>query len=157
MEDQQELVREDDYNVNKDLIPTIWINERRGLKKELISFEFESMNKSNELAKCLVEFSVVENPGSHLSKYLSNENMESEVWIEMTSANTPVDCYVEEFIQEMLVGETSKCYITTKSGVVSFILTLKKIKFNGEFYEKSAEQMFNLAKKYNSHRRTTKH
>lgn len=148
MEDQQELVRADDYVVNERLVTQIWTNEKKGLKKELISFTFEAMTRANDLAKCLVEISEVDNPKNHSSKLLETENLEGEVWIELCSATTPIDCYIESFLKEMFIGETSKCSITTKSSVITFIIRMKKIEFDGHHFEKTAEEMFNLAKKY---------
>lgn len=148
MEDQQELVRADDYDVNERLVTQIWLDEKKGLKKQLLSFKFEVMTKVTDLGRCLVEISDVENPKNHLSKLLDFESLNDEVWVQIGSSLTPIDCYIECFLKEMFIGEISKCSITTKSSIISFVLKMKQIEFKGHHFEKSADEMYHLAKEY---------
>lgn len=124
-----------------------WKNDEKGLRKEVIEFEFVSIVKASEMSKCLVEILHVENLNSHASNYL---NRTDEFWIEIGHSLTPVDCYIEEFLKQMLTNETSKCYIKTKSSPdeIFFIMRLKEIEFGGYYFEKSPTEMYELAKLY---------
>lgn len=138
---------ENKFNVNENLINHVWEDEKKGLRKELINFNFISIEKASELSKCRVDFENIQNLSHHKSNYLKEE--QSDVWIEIGHAITAIDCYVEEFLKEMLINETSKCSIKTKStGEISFIIRLKEIKFNGYYSEQTPTQMFELARLY---------
>lgn len=150
MDNQPEDVRQK-FDINKHLINKIWRDEAKGLHKELICFRFANVIKPSELSKCLVEILEIHNlnPDTHPTNYLTHENVNKEFWIEIGHALTPVDCYVEEFLRQMLTNETSKCTIATKSGVeISFTMTLQAIEFGGYFCEQSAKEMFELSKLY---------
>jgi hypothetical protein len=130
------------------LADPLWEDKKRGLKKELVSFEFRSIVKANDLAKCLVEIQAVENwdPERHRSNYLTKVG--EEFWWKLGSAVTPVDCYIEIFLKEMLTNEISKCSISTKSGTIEIRLHLKRVEFSSHYHEKSTEEIFKIAKKY---------
>lgn len=139
------------FDVDKHLIDQVWEDKLKGLRKELISFSFSSIAKATELSKCLIKISDVHNstPQKHKSNYLREENIEQEFWVEIGHAVTPVDCYLEEFLKQMLTNETSKCSIKTKSSEdVKFTIYLKKVEFGGFFCEQPAKKMFALAKHY---------
>lgn len=150
MDNQQENVRAQ-YDVNKHLIDKVWEDETKGLRKELVSFRYCSVDKASELSKCLVIITDVQNlnPEEQKTKYLAEENIGKEQWIEIGHALTPIDCYVEEFLKQMFTNDTSICSITTKSsGVIMFTLQLNKIEFDGYYCEQSATKMYELAKLY---------
>jgi BDBT FKBP like N-terminal/Tetratricopeptide repeat len=150
MDDQQENVRtQSDVDVH--LIEKVWEDHSKGLRKELIDFKYCSVVKASELSKCLIGIIEVHShdPVNQKSNYIDKENIGKEFWVEIGHAMTPVDCYVEEFLKQMFVNETSKCSIASKSsGDVVITLILKKIEFGGYFCEQSAAQMFELAKTY---------
>lgn len=148
MDSQSKVVREK-FDVDEHLIDKLWVDESRGLRKELVSFKYRSVVKASELSKCLVEVLEVNNldPEKHKSNYL--QNIEKELWVEVGHAVTAIDCYVEEFLRQMFTNETSKCSITTKSsGVIDFKIKLKRIEFGGYYCEQPAAKMFELAKLY---------
>ena len=148
MDNQQENVRAK-YDVNKHLVDKVWTDEAKGLRKELISFRYNSIVKASELSKCCVEILDVQNPNPE--KYKKNYLLMigEEFWVKIGHAVTPIDCYVEEFLKQMLINETSKCFITTKSsGTIEFTMRLKEIQFEGYFFEQSASKMYELAKLY---------
>lgn len=151
MDNQQELVKRVKYNVNKHLLDKVWTNEKKGLRKEVINFRYCSIVKASDLSKCLVdilEFKLLD-PEKHHSNYLLEENIGKEFWIELGLAVTPVDCYIELFLKEMLTNETSKCYIDTKSsGTIEFTIRLKRIEFGGYYAEQEPAKMYELAKLY---------
>lgn len=139
------------FDVNKHLIDRIWQDETKGLRKEVINFRYCSVVKASELSKCLI--SVVDinsfNADKHKSNYLTEDNAEKEFWVEMGHAVTPIDCYIEEFLKQMFMNETSRCFIETKSsGIIEFTMRLKRIEFGGYYFEKSESEMFELAKLY---------
>lgn len=129
-------------------VPAVWTDEKKGLRKELISFEFRSVTKANELSKCVAVLSDVSGlKDEHESDYLRREN-NKEVLFELGMALTPIDCYVELFLQQMMIGEKSRCSITTKSGdVIQFVLLIAGVEFGGYYYSKSLEEVVALAKR----------
>lgn len=147
MDTQQKNVRTE-YDVNEHLIDKVWEDELKGLRKEVVSFEFSSVVKASELSKCLVEVIKVCNLGDRKSNYL-RESVGQELWIGIGTSVTPVDCYIEEFLKQMFTNETSKCTIKTKSSeCVEFVIKLKEIEFGGFFCEQPASKMFEVAKQY---------
>lgn len=145
---QQENVREK-FDVDEHLIEKVWTDDLKGLRKEVISFSYCTVTKASELSKCSIEIHEIRNLGNHKTNYLLLENIGKELYVEIGNSTTPVDCYIEEFLKQMLTNETSKCSITTKSsGVITFIMKLKGIEFGGYFCEQSPSSMFDLAKRF---------
>jgi FK506-binding protein-like len=125
--------------------PQPWIDEAKGLKKEVINFDFISTIKATELSKCMVRVAEVSNEKQRKSNYLQH----SEVSIEMGSALTPIDCYIEQFLLQMHLNEESRCVIRTRTGEeISFVLKLINVEFGGYYHEMSAERMYHLGQKY---------
>lgn len=131
-------------------IEKLWTNDKKGLKKELLSFRYQSVMKANDLSKCLVSISEIKNlSDDHDTKYLRDVNADNEYWIIITEALTPIDCYIESFLKRMMTGETSRCSITTKAGVIiSFVIHLIRIEFGGYMYEKDLHAVVTLAQRY---------
>lgn len=139
------------FDVNKHLIDRTWEDHAKGLRKEVIEFSFSSIIKASEISKCLIEVSEVHNLDSqkHKTNYLAAENIGTEFWVEIGHALTPLDCYVEELLKQMLTNETSKCSITTKSSAdIEFIMRLKRVEFGGYYCDQTADKMFALSKLY---------
>lgn len=151
MEDQPEVVRKK-YDVNKHLIDKVWIDDAKGLRKEVINFRYATMVKASELSKCLVEILDVQNWDSakHKSNYVKSDKMSSEFWISIGHAVTPVDCYIEEFLKQMYTNETSNCFVRTKSASdeIKITIRMKRVEFGGYYAEQSIEKMYELAKFY---------
>ena len=137
---------EEDREERHQLVPKIWTDEKKGLVKELISFKYMSMTKANELSRCLVNITDIANLEGCESEYLKMDRQ--EYWIDMSSALTPIDCYVERFLMNMLSNEKSKCTIKSKSKEFSFVIQLLRVQDNGHFYQKTCIEMYELAKKY---------
>lgn len=139
-------VREESFDINKHLIDQVWEDEKKGLRKEVVHFRYASIIKANELSKCFIDIFDIHNLNNHTSNYLKEQN---EICIEIGHAITPVDCYVEEFLKEMLINETSKCYIKTKSSEdICFTIRLKEIEIGKYYHELNPSQMFEQAKLY---------
>lgn len=126
-----------------------WTNEKKGLRKELISFKYHSVTKANDLSKCCVTISEITGlKDHHDSEYLRGEH-ENEYWIKLGDALTPIDCYVEILLKQMLIGETSRCFMRTKSSeCISFVVKLIRIEFGGYLYSKSSSEIVALAQHY---------
>jgi FK506-binding protein-like len=123
----------------------IWIDEAKGLRKEVLNFKYVSTIKATELSKCMVAFSEISNDIQRESNYLRH----GEVFIEMGSALTPIDCYIELFLLKMQLCEESRCSIRVRHGdEVSFVLKLMKVEFGGYYYELTADGMHQLAQMY---------
>lgn len=151
MDTEQEIVRKKSFDVNKHLIDKVWEDKTKGLRKEVINFRYMTIVKVSELSKCLVDILDIQNldKSKHKTNYVTEENVGHEFWVTIGEGMTPVDCYVEEFLKNMLTNETSKCFIETKSsGTITFTMRLKRIEFGGFYFEQSAPKMFELAKKY---------
>lgn len=130
----------------KHLVAPEWVDERRGLRKILIQFNYTNMDKASELSQCLVEIIDVTNPADRESEYLNDA---AEKWIRMGDAVTPIDCYIDIFIKQMFVGEWSRCIITTKTDDrIEFTIKLLEIKLNVYFYELTPAELYEVASKY---------
>ncbi|XP_049536478.1 uncharacterized protein LOC125951581 [Anopheles darlingi] len=67
----------------------------------------------------------------------------------MGTAVTPVDCYVELLLQQMLPNEESRCAIQTKQhGDITFTIKLMRIEDQQYYYEQTATSALELAKRY---------
>lgn len=135
---------QDVYKIKK-----IWVDDKKGLRKEVESFKFTSITKATDLSKCCV--SITEITGlkeNHDSNYLRDKCV-SEYWITLGDAVTPFDCYIETFLKEMLINETSRCSIKTRSGdVISFKIGMQRIEFGGYYYQQSLPAIVSLAQHY---------
>lgn len=133
------------YPIQKD-----WNDVNKGLRKELISFKFQAVTKPNDLSKCCVAITEVNGlKENHHSKYLRDEHRNLDYWITINTALTSIDCYVELFLKQMLIGETSRCSIKTKSGdYISFVMRLIRVEFGGYYYSKSLSDIVQLAQQY---------
>lgn len=126
-----------------------WIDEKRGLRKELIKFEYESVTKASDLSKCLVAISDVSGlRDNHDTQYLRSD-CNTECLIILGDARTPIDYYIEIILKQMLAGETSRCTINTKSTQsIRFVLKMIRIEFGGYFYAKSLPEVVDIAQHY---------
>lgn len=127
-----------------------WCDERKGLRKELIAFKFQSVTKPNDLSKCCVAITDLNGlKVHHVSKYLRDEHRCLDYWITINDALFPIDCYIELFLKRMLIGETSRCSIKTKSGdYISFVMRLIRVEFGGYYYSKSLAEILELVQHY---------
>lgn len=134
-----------DYAIDKE-----WCDEKKGLRKELIAFKFQSVMKPTDLSKCCVAITELHGlKDCHSSNHLRNEQRSRDFWITINDALCPIDCYVECFLKHMLMGETSRCSITTKSGDhLSFVIKLIRIESGGYYYSKSLAEIVQLAQRY---------
>lgn len=130
------------------LVPSVWVDDGKGLRKELISFSYKSMKKPSELSRCLVKIGDVSDLGTRESNFLKPDEPGNEQWISMGSSVTPIDYYVEQIIAQMLTNERSRCTISCKSGSVSFVLELLRIEDNEYYFTRSSAQMLTFAKQY---------
>lgn len=130
-------------------IQKIWVNTKKGLRKEVISFKFTSITKASDISKCCV--SITEITGlkeNQESKYL-RDKCDFEYWIKLGDAVTPIDCYIELFLKQMLTNETSRCSIKTKSDdVVSFVIKLQSVDFGGYYFNQPLPEIVSLAQHY---------
>ncbi|XP_055679950.1 peptidyl-prolyl cis-trans isomerase D [Lutzomyia longipalpis] len=130
------------------LVPKIWTDPDRGLQKLLIEFRFVSIVKASEISRCCITLSGIEDLNRRESEILGKGDCQ-EVWIELGTAKTPIDCYIEIFLREILIGEKSRCCIATKSGeTVSFTIKLLQIDFRGYLFELPAREVVTLAERY---------
>lgn len=125
-----------------------WINDVKGLRKEIISIQFVSMQKVSELSRCLVSISELNGLGDRKSHILKPGEGVQERWIDIGTAATPIDCYLEDLLKQMLVNEKSKCFINCKNTQVTFNMHLLKIEDEGYYFTKSPQAMLEIAKRY---------
>lgn len=126
-----------------------WEDPSKGLHKQIIDYKFITLTKATELCKCCVSISGIEGlQDHHESAHLANSD-KFEYWITLGEALTPIDCYIDIFLKEMLIGETSLCSIKTKSGgCIRFELKVMKIEFGGYLFEQSFQQIVAISQKY---------
>lgn len=127
-----------------------WFDEKKGLRKELIAFKFAAVTKANDLSKCCVSITDLNGlKDHHASKYLRDEHRNQDYWITINDALVPIDCYIELFLKRMLIGETSRCSVKTKSGdYISFVIKLIRIEFGGYYYSKNLAELVTLVQWY---------
>ncbi|XP_031641266.1 uncharacterized protein LOC116352661 [Contarinia nasturtii] len=127
-----------------------WIDEKKGLRKQLISFKFQSTTKANDLSKCSVAITELNGlKDHHATEYLRDEQRNLDYWITLSNGLTPIDCYVELFLKQMLIGETSCCSIKTKSGdYISFVMRLIRVEFRGYMYARKLPEIMAIALHY---------
>lgn len=126
-----------------------WNDEKRGLRKELITFEYECVTKASDLSKCLVVISDVDGlRDNHDTEYLRCGN-NTEYLVTLGDACTPIDYYIEIFLKQMLTGETSRCTINSKSNAsIKFVLKMIRIEFGGYFHAKSLADVVQIVQHY---------
>lgn len=126
-----------------------WNDVGRGLHKKVLSLQFQNLEKP--LANSTVVFHInkpCENLGVRSSKYLERNEIQEHT-MEMGTALTPIDCYLELLLQQFLPGETSACSIETKSGErLNFELKLERITSNTQVVKLSAIEIYKLALRY---------
>lgn len=136
-------------SARNDVVPKVWTDDTKGLRKELIDFRFMSMTRPSELASCLVSICDISDLAGNESNILSQEESIFVKWISIGSGVTPIDCYIEQFLMQMLLNEKSKCIIISASGQqISCVLKLLKIENSDYYFTKSPVQMLSLAKNY---------
>uniref|UniRef100_A0A034W9F6 Uncharacterized protein n=1 Tax=Bactrocera dorsalis TaxID=27457 RepID=A0A034W9F6_BACDO len=130
-------------------IGTEWTMPAKGLRKQVLSLDnFKFLNKPHLVSKVVVKVEEVQNLNGRESQYLSNELIEQEQKVEIGSALTPVDCYVELLVRQLVVGERARCFIATKTEEIRFILTLIKIEETKEIYKLNVAEMYAHAMRY---------
>lgn len=126
-----------------------WEDVNRGLRKEIVAYKFLTLTKPTKISKCCVSLTSIAGLKDHHESTHLTTGDRFEHWITLGDAVTPIDCYIDVFLQQMFVGETSNCAITTKSGdAVTFQIKLMKIEFGGYIYELDHKRVIDLAHKY---------
>lgn len=125
-----------------------WEDPSKGLQKQIIDYKFTTLTKPTELSKCCVTICGIDGlQDHHESMHLNSDKFEH--WITLGEALTPIDCYIDVFLKEMLVGETSLCSIQTKSGAcIKFQLKIIKIDLGGYYFELSFKRCVAISQKY---------
>ncbi|XP_055919078.1 uncharacterized protein LOC129951090 [Eupeodes corollae] len=125
-----------------------WKDINKGLSKKVLALKFEKILKPTILSVCRVEIVKISNLQDRPSFYLRREN---EFELDMGSAVTPLDCYIEILVQNMLLGETSHCQIKTKKGEpIHFDITLSAISTTKYLFQLDVKEIYDLAQKYRS-------
>lgn len=124
-----------------------WKDSKRGLYKKVLALNFEKVQKPTEISTCRVKISKTANLEDRPSLFLHQNN---EFDIEMGTAVTPVDCYIEIIIQNMLLGETSHAQIETKKSnePIKFEICLIAISPTKYLFQLSVKEIYELAQKY---------
>ncbi|ALC45760.1 CG17282 [Drosophila busckii] len=128
-----------------------WTDATRGLHKKVLNLNLQLHCVEKPLAISTLIFTVNKscaNLGDRPSKYLAN-NDESQHEMEMGTAVTPIDCYLELLMQQFIAGETSACSIKTKSGdTLQFELKLELIVINTQIETLKGAELHKLALQY---------
>lgn len=130
--------------------PSVWEHPELGLRKQLISFSFHSIDHPTELSECLVRFEDVLGLGNRESNYLSQPG--EEQLVQMGSGETAVDFLIDRVVQQMYAGESSRINILTQGGdTIEFTLTLIEIRSSGYLYQLSPKEMLHWALAQKNH------
>jgi len=126
-----------------------WTDSTRGLHKKVLSLQFQNLEKP--FANSTVVFQVnkpCESLGDRPSKYLGKNEIQQHT-MELGTALTPIDCYLELLLQQFLPGETSACSIETKTGDrLNVELKLERIISNTQVEKLNAGEIYKLALRY---------
>lgn len=126
-----------------------WSDVTRGLYKKVMSLQFQTVEKP--FAESSVVFTITKSCkelGRRPSKYLDNEP-EIEHTMQIGTAVTPIDCYLEILLQQFLPGETSACRIKIKSGEqLDFEIRLENITSNTQVDKLNVADLYKLALRY---------
>lgn len=131
-------------------IGTEWQMERKGLHKKVLDLTFSKVDKPHAIAKVIINVDKVENLNGRQSAYLTEEKVMQDQSMEMGTGLFPIDCYLEMFVQQMIVGETALCTIKTKKAgeEVRVTLKLKDIQDSKSIHTLNVPEIFDLALKY---------
>lgn len=130
-------------------VGTEWKLERKGLYKKVQALEFTKVEKPHQVAKVVINVEKVENLKERESQWLGEKTLNTDQIMEMGTALTPIDCYLELMVQQMMLGETAECTIKTKGGEkIKIVLTLQEIKSSKGIQQLTVPEMYNLALKY---------
>ncbi|XP_055851626.1 uncharacterized protein LOC129915936 [Episyrphus balteatus] len=123
-----------------------WKDSKRGLYKKILAIKFVKLHKPTTLSICRVKISNISSLEDRQSSYLRQID---EFDLEMGSAVTPVDCYIEILVQNMLLGEASQCQIKSKSGEpINFEISLIAISPTKYLFQLNVKEIYDLAQKY---------
>ncbi|TMW51384.1 hypothetical protein DOY81_003508 [Sarcophaga bullata] len=127
-----------------------WQLERKGLHKKVLELQFTKVEKPHPVSEVVIIVERIENLNGRESQWLNEETMNTEQAMEMGSALTPIDYYLEILVQQMMPGEKAECTIKTKKPEekVKIILSLKEIKESKSIQTLTVPEMYNLAIKY---------
>lgn len=102
----------------------LWTDERLGLSKELLDFDFVAMERPSELDVCEVTFSDRVNCDGRESAFLptlgaaeDGSEASNGALVAIRGARTPLDCLLAVVLQEMMPGERSRVRIVTRAAV----------------------------------------
>lgn len=103
-----------------------WFNEEQGLSKINLDLDYQSMTKATPFST--VDFDI--------EAFVNTCSLESKILADgpgprthaMSTADTPVDTYIEALLLKMLLGERSLCKMKVKGGVDQFIEITMKMK-----------------------------
>ncbi|XP_062538358.1 uncharacterized protein LOC134206646 [Armigeres subalbatus] len=100
-------------------------------------------------ARCLIDISAISNPEGKESNILNKDESSSEQWIVIGNGLTPVDCYIELIVMEMLPNEKSMCSITCCNGQnVDCVIQLLRVENPNPPFTRSALENLSRAKNY---------
>lgn len=127
-----------------------WQIESKGLHKKVLELEFTKVEKPHSVSKVVITVERVENLNGRETQWLNEGTFNTDQTIELGCALTPVDYYLEIFIQQMLPGEKAECTIKSKNRreEVKIILSLKEIKESKPIQTLTLTEMYKMAIKY---------
>lgn len=131
-------------------VGTEWQLERKGLHKKVLAHDFTKLEKPHAVAKVIICVEKVENLNGRESIYLCEDKLNKSQCMEMGSALSPVDYYLEMLVQQMVIGEKALCTIKTKEAgnEIRITLSLREIQESKPIHKLSVPEMYHLALKY---------
>lgn len=131
-------------------VGTEWKLERKGLHKKVLALDFTKVEKPHPISTVKICIEKVENLKERESNWLNEGTFNICQSIELGTALTPIDYYLEILLQQMMVGETAECSIqtTTPGENVEVVLTLREITTTKAIQTLTVPEMYSLALKY---------
>lgn len=128
----------------------LWLNDELGIRKELLTFNFVSMQRPSIRSKCRVILSNISAATqNHDSLYLNknpDDPPDGDQCIQLNTACTPLDYIIELVLQQMVSGEKSRCFIRCNNEeIIQFDIDLLEVLFTGYLHELSLVQLYDWA------------
>lgn len=126
-----------------------WLDKERGLSKINIQYPVNGPHiKPTEFSTVVFEIEAIKNETDAESKILADgPGPRTHI---MGTADTPLDCYVEAFLLEMLRGEQSACKIQSEDNDLTIEFTINLIQFDNarQVHRIPLNVAFDVLKKY---------
>ncbi|KAL5283859.1 hypothetical protein ACFFRR_006254 [Megaselia abdita] len=123
-----------------------WEDINKGIGKKTVTFDSTRLINPTEVSKVKVIISKISNLENRHSQYL--ETVDQEFIIQMGSAVSPIDYYIETLLLHIKKDELCECFIKTSAAKITFHLEILDIEDVRSLFSLKLKDIFELAQKY---------